>query len=113
MIPSDVAIPVIINYINLIYITNKNKKSFLKIKININNLDSINTISNSESIINLIDSILIRKLNLLINLIQTIIIDINTDFLNLKGICKDICIILKEVSNCYDGLITGCRITNV
>ena len=81
------------------HIINKNRKSLSKIKVNINSLDSINTILNLRFIINLIDFVLIRKLNLFINLIQIIIININIDFLNLKGIYRNIYIILKRISN--------------
>ena len=58
-------------------------------------IQNINIIIN----INLINSILIRKLNLFINSIQIIIMGININFLNLKGIYKNIYIILEGISN--------------
>ena len=50
-------------------------------------------------IINLIDFILIKKLNLFISLVWIIIVNINVDSLYLKGIYRNVCIILKGVSN--------------
>lgn len=88
-----------VNHTDLVYTTNEDRESLPKVKVSVNGLGPVNAIPDSGSTINLIDSVLARKLNLPISPVQTTIVGISADSLNLRGICRDVRVALGGVSN--------------